>query len=104
MTEIRGGLLLCLAPLCKVKKIEKEEREEKKVRKREERKNNGSRRRCIWHVVVLGIHAAVNGVCVWVRHNRVRDVGGIFWWNNYVLLGSDRIDWVCCVELTKGSR
>ena len=54
-------------------------------------------------MVVLGIRAAVYGVWVWVRHNRVRDVGGIFWWNNYVLLGGDSIDRVCCVELSKGS-
>jgi hypothetical protein len=89
-----------LAPLCKAAKKLKKEKERK--RKYEERQNNGSRRRRIWRVVVLGIHAAVNGVCVWVRHNRVRDVGDIFWWNNYVLLGSYRIDRVCCVELSKG--
>jgi len=53
-------------------------------------------------VVVLGIHVAVNGVCVWVRHNRVRDDGGIFWRNNNVLSGGDSIGRVCCVELSKG--
>ena len=53
-------------------------------------------------MVVLAIHAAVNDVCVWVRHNRMRDVGGIFWWNNYILPGGDSITRVCCIELSKG--
>ena len=54
-------------------------------------------------MVILGIRAAVYGVWIWVRHNRVRDVGGIFWRNNNVLLGCDCIDRVCGVELSKGS-
>jgi len=53
-------------------------------------------------VVILGIRAAVSGVWVWVRHNRVRDVGGIFWRNNNVLLGCDSIDRIRGVELSKG--
>jgi hypothetical protein len=91
-----------LAPLCKAAKKLKKKKGKRRRYEREKNKRKDARRRRIWRVVVLGIHAAVNGVCVWVRHNRVRDVGNIFWWNNYVLLGSDRIDRVCCVELSKG--
>jgi hypothetical protein len=54
-------------------------------------------------VVILGIRAAVSGVWVWVRHNRLRDVGGIFWRNNNVLSGGDSIDRIRGVELSKGS-
>ena len=53
-------------------------------------------------MVILGIRAAVSGVWVWVRHNRVRDVGGIFWRNNNVLSGGDSIDRIRGVELSKG--
>ena len=54
-------------------------------------------------MVILGIRAAVSGVWVWVRHNRLRDVGGIFWRNNNVLSGGDSIDRIRGVELSKGS-
>ena len=53
-------------------------------------------------MVVLGIHTVVNGVCVWVCPNWLCNAYGVFWWNNFVLLGSDSIDRVRCVELSKG--
>ena len=79
-----------------------EEEKSEKKRAKAQREEKDARRRRIWRVVILGIRAAVSGVWVWVRHNRLRDVGGIFRRNNNVLSGGDSIDRIRGVELSKG--